>query len=456
MKRNKRIDLICYQALTSYPFIERDFDALTLYELISKLIGKINEIIPAVNDLDNTIEEKVTEILNEWLADGTLDDLVFNLFYVVPKSYGAEANGITDDLQAFKDMLADAISSGKKIYIPEGDYYLSEPVIISGDLIADDAGNYPGKHVIITGEAPATLGTMTRIVNDYFSILIKENSPTEYWWLQGAAALSDGTPYILARDEVETNGYILKLSKDYSTLDDSWTALIYHGNSCAIVNDVYMLVAPNVANGNTLQVLNLTTKQLIGSISFSGLNQIHGVAWDPDNNMLWLSAVSGTVSGQSGNVFAYYVNDIANLINGGETAKIIKVFNLSGPNNEIEAAVAAYPYATTRMYQNIFYANNALFGVWTLRNSNNRNVGTMILRYNIMTGDVTNAYYMANPAPDAEIESVIIKSGDVFPAFDCVFNFYDADTDEYQYIILSGVINGNMIVNTDPSDNIIA
>lgn len=408
-----------------------------------------------LSNVEKNIQQIILGQLNEWLEDGTLDDLVYDLFYVTPQMYGAKGDGITNDLQAFLDMMADAVAKGKLVYIPKANYYLSQPVLASEVFVIDNAGIYPAKAFIVSGEVPEGFNGYFAMMAEYPEILIKEGSPVEYWWLQGADCLSDGTPYLLARDEAEQTGYVLKMSKDYSTVDDSWTALIYHGNSCAIINDSIMLVAPNVSNGNTLQVLNLTTKSVVGSITLSGLNTIHGVAWDAVHSVMWITSVSGTVDGQSGNVFAYSINDINNVINGQENPKMIKCFNSDDGSGTIGACVSAYPFATKRMYQNIFYANDNVFMVWTLRKDDNRNVGSMIVMFDIQTGKIRKAYYMPNPLADAEIESVIVKTGDKFPVLDCVFNFYDADNDEYRYVIMRTVIDGAFGSLFDVTENII-
>lgn len=77
--KNKKLFPIVYQALTSYPFIEHDFDALTLYELISKICGLVNEMVPIINNMDTEIEAAVKDQLDEWLADGTIAELISEL-----------------------------------------------------------------------------------------------------------------------------------------------------------------------------------------------------------------------------------------------------------------------------------------------------------------------------------------------------------------------------------------
>ena len=54
---NKKIPYINIQKLQNFPYIEEDFDALTDYELISKIGGGLNQLISDVENQDAIIEE---------------------------------------------------------------------------------------------------------------------------------------------------------------------------------------------------------------------------------------------------------------------------------------------------------------------------------------------------------------------------------------------------------------
>ena len=66
-------------------------DSLSYYEQLARLVAKINEVIESDNELrhiveniDGTIEQTVTDILNEWLKDGTLKEIIGNSIPFVP------------------------------------------------------------------------------------------------------------------------------------------------------------------------------------------------------------------------------------------------------------------------------------------------------------------------------------------------------------------------------------
>lgn len=51
-------------------------DSLSYYELLSKVVDKINEMIDLVGNIGGTIEEEVNAIMNEWLESGRLDEII--------------------------------------------------------------------------------------------------------------------------------------------------------------------------------------------------------------------------------------------------------------------------------------------------------------------------------------------------------------------------------------------
>lgn len=87
------------------------------------------------------------------VQDGSLtevkfsDALKFKVIkdYVTPKMYGAKGDGVTDDTMAFNN----AIASGKKVLVPEGNYYLSSH-IFSDENIVEDNGTYVNKPLIVS------------------------------------------------------------------------------------------------------------------------------------------------------------------------------------------------------------------------------------------------------------------------------------------------------------------
>lgn len=73
MAKNEKIPYFCRVVLQNFPFIEEDFDALTTYQLISKVVEYLNKVIKSQNTL-------VDNVNNLSLAFQQLHDYVENYF----------------------------------------------------------------------------------------------------------------------------------------------------------------------------------------------------------------------------------------------------------------------------------------------------------------------------------------------------------------------------------------
>lgn len=60
--------------LQNFPFLENDFDALTDYELFSKMVGYVKELNNFfINDLEKNIEKYIDENLDNILINAMYD-----------------------------------------------------------------------------------------------------------------------------------------------------------------------------------------------------------------------------------------------------------------------------------------------------------------------------------------------------------------------------------------------
>ena len=99
MAKNEKIPYFCRVVLQNFPFIEEDFDALTTYQLISKVVEYLNKVIKSQNTLvDNVnnlslafqqlhdyvesyfenldVQEEINNKLDEMAEDGTLQEII--------------------------------------------------------------------------------------------------------------------------------------------------------------------------------------------------------------------------------------------------------------------------------------------------------------------------------------------------------------------------------------------
>ena len=188
MKTLNKLTPFKFFALTNFPYIEADFDALTNYELFCKIVEYVNSISASQNDvidnfnelmgvwneykayidyiyenlgeyvndkidelaengtLEHIMEPLMPPIINNWLdehpeatttvQDGSLTESKFAKSlkdktirdYVTPEMYGAIGDGVADDTQAVQD----AFDSGKNVcFLLTSQYLITDTITIS-------------------------------------------------------------------------------------------------------------------------------------------------------------------------------------------------------------------------------------------------------------------------------------------------------------------------------------
>lgn len=139
--------------LQNFPFIEADFDAVTNYQLLCKVVEYLNKVIANSNTqnynisqleqnfitlynyvkdyFDNLdVQNEINKKLDEMTSSGELMQSVFKFMgYVTPEMYGAKGDGVTDDTTAVNK----AINSNL-IVVGSGAYKITSPIIINSSV----------------------------------------------------------------------------------------------------------------------------------------------------------------------------------------------------------------------------------------------------------------------------------------------------------------------------------
>ncbi len=118
-KNTTKIPFFRRCVLQNFPFIEKDFDALTDYELLSKVVEYLNKVIEQQNiTSDNTnelyrvyellknyvehyfenldVQNEINNKLDNMVSDGTLTNLIKNYVDPIYQEYETEINGIVN------------------------------------------------------------------------------------------------------------------------------------------------------------------------------------------------------------------------------------------------------------------------------------------------------------------------------------------------------------------------
>ena len=136
-----------------------DTASLSLYEAMGKVMYKLNEVIDLVNQLEISqpnIENIVIDILNKWLNDGTLAQIITEDVLSQKAdghvrsvtSFGADPTGVNDSTTAFNDAITYATNNNTKLVIYPGSYTLSSYIFADYNLFAEDNATYSGPMLI--------------------------------------------------------------------------------------------------------------------------------------------------------------------------------------------------------------------------------------------------------------------------------------------------------------------
>ena len=114
-------------------------DSLSYYEVLAKVVEKINILI----NNNNNIPAYVKQVFNEFIESGQLEilvkqiidrqDIVVNVKYPPENVVAAVGDGATNDTAAFNSCIAYAIMNGMPVYIPDGVYML-DSMTINGNV----------------------------------------------------------------------------------------------------------------------------------------------------------------------------------------------------------------------------------------------------------------------------------------------------------------------------------
>lgn len=113
--------------LQSFPFIEADFDAVTNYQLLCKVVEYLNKIIDNnnkqndnINQLEQNfitlydyvnnyfsnldVQEEINKKIDELITTGEFNSFLSGIY--TPEMFGAKGDGVTDDTEAIQKALA--------------------------------------------------------------------------------------------------------------------------------------------------------------------------------------------------------------------------------------------------------------------------------------------------------------------------------------------------------------
>lgn len=144
-------------------------DSLSYYEVLARVQEKINELIHAHNELPDYIKEAVIEYahseeFNDYIKT-IFANLVVNVKYPPAGLKAAVGDGVTNDSDAFQNVLDYCNANQRIMFIPDGKYVITRKLYMSYPVIgASDDTVYilaPKNTVVFSNETYETVTTTT-------------------------------------------------------------------------------------------------------------------------------------------------------------------------------------------------------------------------------------------------------------------------------------------------------
>ena len=167
MDKPKIITPFKMQVLTNFPFIEADFDALTNYELLCKIVEKLNEVVGNENALtsyvnnyfDNLdVQEEINRKLDAMALDGSLEALLLPVCNAILND--EKLDEIVEDI--WGETLTEMISNATSL----------DTLIVDDDAFSWrqlTGGTYAYSLDMVLSNIPITVNSLESAINDILS-----------------------------------------------------------------------------------------------------------------------------------------------------------------------------------------------------------------------------------------------------------------------------------------------
>lgn len=207
--------------------------------------------------------------------------------HVTPQMFGAMADGITDDLKAFEDMLEYAATNNTQAMVPAGSYVLSKCVFSDDSVIIADKGTYPSSRLIISEKIKDRLSpTLEKVIAVSQSAIISDGRV-----LQGACYDSTNEHIVMAfSNGDDATGYLSAYDSNLTAeVVGATVSAVSHFNDLTYNPNTHTIYTPARPTVDTIYTINPDTLAVTGSFSIDFGAIIKRFSYDVDNDVYFAS-----------------------------------------------------------------------------------------------------------------------------------------------------------------------
>ena len=337
-------------------------DSLSYYELLGKVVAKINEMIEQTNQIPELVEGEIQKLLDDGTIAQIITELLTTSFWVNVKQppegvTPAKGDGATDDTQAITEAIQYGMAHDMAVFFPAG-YYK-----VTSINIQDEDGS-KGKKVSLLG-----CGSETSIINCTYTGETDLFSLVGYWscvsikgiGINGAGSYNNANKALLVVANIDENlTYNGKLILNDIDLGYGPTGLVIYN----LYNDDISDVTIHDMIGHGLHTLNVDhmTGNNIQLYGLTGGDK-YALHFDENSGAIILNNVmiDNNASGKdiytnesTGNIYVQYASTstlAGSISDNGTENEFDRLFTTdqrswSGTVADIETEIAALPTKT--------------------------------------------------------------------------------------------------------------
>lgn len=254
-------------------------DSLSYYELLNKVVHKLNETITITNENLETIRNVVIEWLEENSPE-TILGLDALKTYETPLDYKAAISSTDDDM--IESLINSTEAAGTQAVIPKGEYHLTKGYATDEKYLVSNQGTFPENGISISKRLD---------FNTYYKkiaeVLYSDMNLGSSYYAQGACYCAERNSIFAAffTAQTPTGTQIFEFNRNLEIINHAFVN-VYHGAGLIYDDLSHQLVAVggNEDPSHFVYFIDPSTLRITESKNIGATEALHGISRDSNGN----------------------------------------------------------------------------------------------------------------------------------------------------------------------------
>lgn len=272
---------------TTYWYCSASYNA-QIESYRQEVVNAVNQVNKDMDNLETTIntqfetlKQENTTYLQNALSNINATSNVLD--------FGASGDGLTDDLQAFKDCLAHCKTNKVKMLIPSKTFYLSSSLVTDESLVSVNNGSYPNGKFIVSGKVDLACKHIQQLTVKAVSDYISDNSDNYY--AQSIVFVESTNHFVIGFASVseDYNSYLVEVDTDFNLVKTSYgdfghvNDLSYNASK----GEIYCAHCGVGSYGMSISVIDASTLRVTKTVSFT--TAPYTCSYDDNSTLLYVA-----------------------------------------------------------------------------------------------------------------------------------------------------------------------